>query len=253
MNRIEEILISSDPASDVFIESGFLVRTFTNDSLCSINRIVHNPSANYGEISKSIAGKITKKGINPSYRIVHDSSYEKLDKELVRHSYSIVEEGLVMALRIENMERELFTFANFYEQGIFTDVELSPTWLEDYKNLTNMDSFRAQVFENNIQKSMQEYMYLGLFERDRLIAMGYVSYLDGYVIIKDIFVDERYRNLDYGKRLLKAMLSKGLAKGCTVALCQIDSRQQVAGKMLSSEGFEGLYSYHYRAKNLTGE
>ena len=46
-------------------------------------------------------------------------------------------------------------------------------------------------------------MYLGLFERDRLIAMGYVSYLDGYVIIKDIFVDERLLERCFHPKVLK--------------------------------------------------
>lgn len=253
VNRIEELLINSDPSSDIFVDNGFLVRCFSNGNVCAINRLVNNYSANYGEIIKSHASKLVKNNINPSYRIIHDSSYEALDQELVRQSYSIVEEGVVMALRIENMERELFSFANFYEQGIFTDEELGSEWLDDYRDLISMDPTHGKFFENNLKKSIQDHMYFGLFERDRLMGMGYITFIDNYMIIKDLFIEEKYRGLDYGKRLLKAMLIKGLLKGCTVALCEVGKKQQIAGRFLTSEGFEGLYSYHYRAKNLIGD
>lgn len=253
INRIEELLINSDPSSDMFVDNSFLIRCFSNDNVCSINRMAYQRSANYAEILKMQANKLANKNINPCYRIIHDVTYESLDQELVRHSYGIVEEGVVMALRIENMERELFAFANFIEQGIMTDEEISNIWLEDYQYMTNMDSIRAQFFESNLRKSLQDHMYFGLFESDRLIGMGYVVFIDDYLIIKDIFVDERYRGLDYGKRLLKAMLIKGLLKGCRVALCEVGKKQTIVGRFVSSEGFEGLYSYHYRAKKIVGD
>ena len=252
VDLIEEMLINADPASDIAVENGFILRYFSNGNLCSINRMVDRSPSDYGETIKKLGIRVVNAGVNPNYKIIHDQSYSRLDQELVRQSYSIVEEGLVMALRIENMQRELFTFANFYEQGIFTEEELNPDWLEDYKEMTDMDPLHGRFFENNIKKSTQDHMYFGLFEGNRLLAMSYVVFIDDYMIIKDIFVDERYRNLDYGKRILKAMLSKALAKNCKVALCEVNKRQVSAGRLLSSEGFEAIYGYHYRAKNLLG-
>lgn len=253
INRIEELLINADPSSDMFVDNSFLVRCFTNDNVCAINRMVQERSANYAEIIKTHANKLADRSINPCYRIIHDAAYESLDQELVRYSYSIIDEGIVMALRIENMERELFSFANFYEQGIMTDEEISSVWMEDYKYLTGMDPVRGRFFESNLRKSLQDHMYFGLFESERLIGMGYVVFIEDYLIIKDIFVEERYRGLDYGKRILKAMLIKGLLKGCRVALCEISKKQPIVGRFVSAEGFEGLYSYHYRAKNIVNE
>lgn len=250
INRIEELLINADPCSDMFLDNSFLVRCFSNDHLCTIHRMANLGSGQGAEVIQSHAKKLASRMINPCYRIIHDPSYENLDQELVRQSYSIVEEGVVMALRIENMERELFSFANFYEQGIMTDEELSHIWLEDYKYLTDMDPVHGRFFESNLKKSLQDHMYFGLFESERLIGMGYVVFVDDYIVIKDIFVSERYRGLDYGKRILKAMLIKGLLKGCRIALCEVSKKQPIVGRFISSEGFEGLYGYHYRAKNI---
>lgn len=250
LGKIEELLINADPSFDIFIDNNFLVRCFSNDNVCSINRMVYDRNVNYAEIIKQHAMKLAKRGINPCYRVVHDSSYESLDQELVRQSYGIVEEGVVMALRIENMERELFSFANFYEQGIMTEEEVNSIWMEDYKEMTGMDASRSKFFENNLRKSQQDHMYFGLFESERLIGMGYVAFIEDYLIIKDIYIDERLRGLSYGKRLLKAMLIKGLLKGCRVALCEVSKKQPIVGKFIASEGFEGLYGYHYRAKKI---
>lgn len=250
IHTIEEMFINADPSSDQFLEQNFLVRCFTNDHLCAIHALPAARELHYAEAVNEIAAHLVQKGLNPCYRIVEQGASERLDQELVRQSYGIVEEGVVLALRIENMERELFAFANFYEQGILIEESFNAVWLKDYQDLTQMDPTRAQFFSDNLRKSVQDHMYFGLFERDRLLGMGYVVFQGSYLIIKDIYIDERYRNLDYGKRILKAMLIKGLLRECTVALCEVGKKEQIAGRFFTSAGFEVVYGYHYRSKNL---
>lgn len=250
INRIEEILINADPSANITMEHGFLIRCFNTSSLCTINRVNQVRTMGNHEIIKYHTEKLNKIDIDPVYRVIHHDDYASLDQELVRANFSILDTGVVLALRIENMERELFAFANFYEQGIFTDDMATDPWIEDFKYLTGMSQSQGDVFEANQKNTLEEQMYFGLVEKDRLIGMGYCTFIDGYVVINKIFIEERYRNLDYGKRMLKAMLIKGLLKGCKIAICDVLKEEEAALRMLSAEGFEAAYSYHYRGKNI---
>ncbi len=250
IKKIEELLINADPASGIIVEDGYMVRFYTVNDKCVINKITHKDEKDSAELIRSHIARLKKIKLDPCYRILHEASYEHLDQELVRNGFGVIDRGVVMALRIENMERELFAFANFYEQGIFSDEGLSDEWIEDYKELLQMDRAYGDIFEKNLKASLEEKMSFGLLQNDRLIAMGYATFIGDYLIINDITVEERYRNLDYGKKLLKAMLIKGLNKGCKVALCDIREEQQIALRLLAKEGFERAYSYQYRGKSI---
>lgn len=250
IKKVEELLINADPSSGIILDNGFLIRCYNTKDICTINMLVDNKDKSEYEIIKSHVERLKNVGLNPCYRVIHDSSYERLDAELVRYGFEITDRGAVMALRIENMERELFAFANFYEQGIWAADEMPPEWFDDYRDLMRMPSDYSRVFEDNLRRSPEERMFFGLVRDDRLIAMGYVTFIQEYMIINNIFVDERLRNLDYGKKILKSMLIKGLLRKCKFALCDIREEQEIALKMLAQEGFERAYSYQNRGKRI---
>lgn len=251
IKKIEELLINSDPSNNIIVDNGFLIRRFNTKNICTINMLADDRRSSYAEIIRSQAERLKKIKLDPCYRIVHESSYEALDMELVRFGFDILDRGTVMALRLENMERELFAFANFYEQGILVDEEMSAEWIEDYRDLMRMSPDYGDLFEENIRNSTEEKMFTVLIQNSRLIAMGYITFIEHYMIINNIIVDERFRNLDYGKRLLKAMLIKGLLKKCKYAICDVQEEQNLAAKMFLQEGFEPAYNYHYRGKRIT--
>ncbi len=249
IRKIEELLINADPSSCVVLDQGFMIRCYNTVDLCTINKLT-NDIDQPSDVIRSHLERLSKMKIDPCYRIVYDSSYQALDNELVRHGFNVIDRGVVMALRIENMERELFAFANFYEQGILSDEGISDEWFTDYRELAGMDEGYGDIFENNLKNSLEEKMSFGLLQNGRLIAMGYATFIKEYLIINRIFVEPRFRNLDYGKKLLKAMLIKGLLKGCKAALCDIREDEDEALNMVAKEGFERLYSYQLRSKKL---
>lgn len=251
IRKIEELLINADPSSCVMLDQGFMIRCYNTSDLCIINKLTKETEETPSDIIRGHIERLMKLRIDPCYRIVYDSSYQELDNELVRHGFNVTDRGVVMALRIENMERELFAFANFYEQGILSDEGISDEWFADYRDLAGMDEFYGNIFESNLKNSLEEKMSFGLLQNGRLIAMGYATFIREYLIINQIFVDKRFRNLDYGKKLLKAMLIKGLLKGCKAALCDIRESEEEALNMVAKEGFERLYSYQLRGKSLS--
>ncbi len=155
IRKIEELLINADPSSCVVLDQGFMIRCYNTVDLCTINKLT-NDIDQPSDVIRSHLERLSKMKIDPCYRIVYDSSYQALDNELVRHGFNVIDRGVVMALRIENMERELFAFANFYEQGILSDEGISDEWFTDYRELAGMDEGYGDIFENNLKNSLEE-------------------------------------------------------------------------------------------------
>lgn len=250
IQRIEELLMDANPSSSITIDNGFLIRYFNISNVCTLNMIVPPDKDDIQRILDKHFQKLSKNNINPYYRIVFSRGFEHLEMEMVRNGFEISNPGVVLALNLENREKELFAFANFIEQGIFVDTKLNEEWLNDYQYLTDMHANQRDFFENNIEKNMLENMFFAIVDRERVIAMGFVTFIDEYMIINDIFVSPKYRNLDYGKKLLKGMLCKGLSKGCKVVVADIPDDNLVAQKVFSDQDFEKVYGYYYRGKKM---
>ncbi|MGB5824474.1 MAG: GNAT family N-acetyltransferase [Proteocatella sp.] len=250
IQRIEELLMDANPSSCITVDNGFLIRYFNITNVCTINMIVPPRKEEITDIMDRHIKKLSKNSINPYYRIVFSKDFENLEIEMVRSGFEIANAGVVLALNLENREKELFAFANFIEQGIFVDTKLNDGWLSDYQYLTDMHANQISFFENNIQNNMLDNMFFAIVDRDRVIAMGFVTFIDEYMIINDLFVSPKYRNLDYGKKLLKGMLCKGLSRGAKVVLADVPEENLVAHKIFSDQDFEKAYGYYYRGKKL---
>lgn len=250
IQRIEELLMDSNPSSSITIDNGFLIRYFNITNVCTINMIVPPRREEILDIMDRHLKKLSKNNINPYYRVVFSKEFEHLEMEMVRSGFEIANPGLVLALNLENREKELFAFANFIEQGIFVDTKLNHEWLSDYQYLTDMHTGQRSFFEENIEKNMLDNMFFAIVDRERVIAMGFVTFIDEYMIINDLFVSAKYRNLDYGKKLLKGMLCKGLTKGAKVVLADVPEENLVAQKIFSDQDFEKAYGYYYRGKKM---
>lgn len=249
VQRIEELIMNSDPSANMMLDHGFLIRLYNTNDICTINQ-VSGYNNNLLSIINSHANKLKNIGINPCYRIIHDKSYQALDVELQRMGYDIIDRGVVLAIDIEDMQKELFMFANFYEQGIWYDDKITPDWLDDYKALKRMDDKYEEIFEKNIYNSLEEKMTFAFFQDNRLLSMAYTTIIDDYIVINDLFVEPKYRGLDYGKKMLKAIMTKGLQKNCKVVVCDVREDQEEMLNMLKKEGFAKVYSYQYRAKEI---
>lgn len=255
IGRIEELLMDGNPSANTGIDSGFLLRSHNVPKLPTINFI---KTINHKNISKIVDDhcKILKKNnIQPRYRILETNEYQDLEVELVRRGFESEDPGNVVALNIENMERELFAFANFIEQGTYSTEKLEEGWLEDYKNFVGMSDFEKNYFEKNINNSLYENGYFAIIEKGRIIAMGYVTYIDSYMIINDIVVLQKYMNmkfqesvyeLGYDKKILMAMLCKGLTKGCNIVIADVPESNSSLNKLFSMQKFEKIYRYYYR-------
>lgn len=250
IKKVEELLINSDLSMNIILDNGFLIRCFNIIDRCVINMVDRDRETADSDIIKFHAEKLKRIGLDPCYRIIHDSDYEKFDLELVRYGFDIVDRGAVMALKIENMERELFAFANFYEQGIIIENDVSEEWIEDYRDLARLSKNYGDTFQTLIQSTLDDRMFAVLLQDSRLIGMGYMTFYDQYMIINSIYVDERFGKLGYGSRLLKAMLIKGLLRGCKYAIADVREEQEFAIKMLLKQGFEVAYNYQLRGKQL---
>ena len=166
IQRIEELLMDANPSSSITIDNGFLIRYFNISNVCTLNMIVPPDKDDIQRILDKHFQKLSKNNINPYYRIVFSRGFEHLEMEMVRNGFEISNPGVVLALNLENREKELFAFANFIEQGIFVDTKLNEEWLNDYQYLTDMHANQRDFFENNIEKNMLENMFFAIVDRE---------------------------------------------------------------------------------------
>lgn len=248
INKIEEILINADPSAKTILDNGFLIRCYNTNEDCVINRIAYDDRINVPEIVRKHTKKLAKIGLKPLYRIIYDKTYEGFDNALIRQNFSVQDRGVVFMLGIENMEKELFAFANFYESGIMFDEELTDEWIEDYCYMMGYDESYEANFRNNLENYAEDRMYFALVRSGSTLACGYATIMDEFFVINNIVVERKYRNLDYGKMMVKAMLTKGLSRGCKVALCEVREGQDTAIRMLTKEGFDASYSFQHRGR-----
>ena len=212
--------------------------------------MVGGTNLNLSKVISSNEARLKKLEIAPCYRVLMINDFFELDNELIRNKYEVLYSGSVYGIKIANMERELFRFANLYEDGIYFDEKIKKTWFEDYVNVKSFSREYADLFSRNIKNSVEEFVTFALIDREQLLAMAYATIMGRCMVINDIFVLERYRRLGYGKKMLKAMLSKGLQKKCEIVICDVTKDMQESIKMLQSESFDLLYNYKYRGRQL---
>jgi len=83
-----------------------------------------------------------------------------------------------------------------------------------------------------------------------MVACG-LGILDrGYVGVYAVYVDAGCRRRGFARAIVSAILSEGRKKGCSKAYLQCVQGNQPARKLYESMGFQTLYTYWFRARDL---
>ena len=248
--KYEEMLINSKPAPFTTLNEGFIINYAGFEQFTSSIHPLYNRD-------KDLKSKITEceeilktYNIIPEFRIVFQKDYQPLDEELFRHGYERNGQGTVKMIDIKSLQNELFTFANFIENGIFVEESIKDFWLSDHSYLMNLSSEHDRIYRSCIKKLIVKAATFTLIEENTLIGQGFVTFQKEFMIIGNIIINPKFRTLSYAKRLLMSMLSYGLKKGAAVAIADVDYENTPANRLFSKVKFEDIYGYCYRIKKL---
>lgn len=247
--KYEEMLLNSKPAPLTSIFEGFMINyggfeKFTQ----SIHPLYGRDNKGTHEKTLRCEDIIKSRGFESRYRIVFQNDYKELDEELFKSGYERESQGTVKGIDISNLQRELFTFANFIQNGVYVEEELKDFWLSDYSYLMNIAEYDTKALADSIRGRLSKFVYFTLIEENILLGQGYVTFQEEFMIINNIIINPKYRRLSYGRRLLMSMLSYGFKQGASIALADVFYDDIPSNKLFQKVNFEDIYGYCYRVK-----
>ncbi len=247
--KYEELLLNSKPATFATLYEGFIINYAGIDSF---TKSVHPLYDIKNDIQKKISTVetiLSKYGQIPEYRIIFQKDYRELDEALFKNGYERIAQGTVKLIDIKPLQNELFTFANFIQNGVFVEEGIKDFWLEDFAYLMNYSQKEDKIFRSLVKNLIVPCNTFTLIEENTLIGQAYATFQENYMIINNIVINKKTRNLSYGRRLLMSMLSYGLKMGAEFAIADVDYSDTAGNKLFNKVNFEDIYGYCYRRKN----
>lgn len=243
----EEMLFNSNPPTATYMQNGFLVSLFNDKMACTLYAVGDKKSGIKERIEMNEM-TLESQNFNPCYRLVESNDYMDLEMVLQSNGYRRTEHGFVVSLNIKNLQKELFTFASYIQNGVFVYSDLKSEWFEDYAYIKELSPELANLISANITNSKLNRYYFTLVEEGKMIGMAYAVADRGMLIIKDVVLQNRFRGLKYGKKLVMSILSFALNKRLYKVLAEINADNEPAKRLFAGIGFDLEYRYWYREK-----
>lgn len=216
-----------------------------------VHSIYVEESKSYKEELDNIIRKVSMNYV-PSFRIIEDRDYSTIDRYLMVKNFERVFPRLILIADLDGKEEKLFPYASFYENGIFTDKNISPNstkWLDDYFFLNDMQNDMQNVFIDMLLMQETENFAFTLLLENRLIGQAFCTKQGNVFIVHNIVINSRYRGLGYSDRILKSILTYAIRERAEYVVCEISLEDEKSKKLFSSNYFELLYQAYYRVKN----
>lgn len=246
----EEKLLNAKPAPFQGLNHGFVMNFAGSEAFTSSIHPLYERNEYAAEKIDSCQDFCKEKGMDPCFRIVFQKDYQAFDDELFRQGYEKVGQGLVKHLDIHTVQKELFTFASFIQNGVFVEEELKEFWISEHAYLMDLDKEEEELLIDSVAKSPLKTVYFTFVEHNTLLGQGLAMFQGETMVIHTLVINPKFRALSYGKRLLMSMLSYGLQQGAMEAIADIDTKNVPALKLFHKIGFDDLYAYCYRRKSL---
>lgn len=245
----EEILLNSNPSMTDLRQNDFLIRFRTNTSPCMIQAMEDKQNSLLERIQQNEV-LLFSKGHSPSYRVLYAKEYRDLDEELFKCGYEKCMEGTVKVLEISKLQKELFTFASYIQNGVFIEEDFEEYWMANYVKFLDMPQERIRAFRDNMSRSQAKFYYFTLLEQDVPIGVAYGSLERQIFTVCDIVIAPRYRGLSYSKRLLMCMLSYAYRYDAELVIAEVEDLNIVANHLFEKVGFEDGYRFWERYKEM---
>ena len=246
--KYEEMLLNSKPATFTTLYEGTIINYAGINQFNNCVHLLYDRKNNIQSKIAQIESILLKYNQVPEYRIIFQKDYQTFDDELFKHGYEKNGHGTVKMINIKALQNELFTFANFIQNGVFIEEEIKEFWIGDYSYLMKFTEIEDKLFRSSIKNTIVPCSTFTLIEENTLIGQAYATFQNNVMIINNIVINKKTRNLSYGKRLLMSMLSYGLNKGAEIAVADVNFNDVVGNKLFDKVKFEDIYGYCYRIK-----
>lgn len=244
ISDIEELSMNAWPALQTKLYDGWVLR-FADGYTKRSNSV--NPIYN-SKISLQMKLNFCEKefehvNLPVVYKLTSASQPRDIDKELDKRGY----------IRIDETSVRILEMAHYYQAKtgeINFTTEFSDTWINGFlkcSGINERDQMTARKMLNNI---IGDVVCVSKRVGEKVIGCGFGVIERDYVGIFDIIVDKSYRGNGYGKNIMNSILNTAAEKGVKTAYLQVVVGNRSAENLYENLGFEEVYKYWYRVKNV---
>ena len=240
---LEELSFNAHPSLQTQYYDGWVLR-FANGYSSRANSVnmIYPSTIDINEKIEECEKRYSKNGLPCIFKVI-DEDAEIIDGILNDRGYEIVTPTDVMVLDLEDKEY-------VSSESVVTDYVIDE-WLETYFTLEKYTNKSTCDTVAQIRRMIQaDTLYCILKEDGKNIACASAVIENGYVYIANVIVDEMYRGKGYGRRLCETLLAQAKKKGGRTSYLQVIQSNKIALNLYEKLGYEKIYSYWYRRKNV---
>ncbi|HEX3077991.1 MAG TPA: GNAT family N-acetyltransferase [Lachnospiraceae bacterium] len=242
--KYEELSINAFPALLTEIYDGWILR-YANGYTYRANSVnpIYTSSESLDRKVNICEEKYFQKGLPCVFKMT-DNLDSILDGMLEKRGYDIQKSADIM-------ERKLAE-ESFMDQQVDIEYVISDEWFEAYVKMNEMKQESIQgAARGCLDRIGNPVICASIKQEGMVVAIGLGVYENGYVGLFDILVHEDYRRRGLGMRVVNAILQEGQRMGTHTAYLQVVATNSIAVNMYERLGFEKVYTYWYRVKQVT--
>ncbi|MGB1285591.1 MAG: GNAT family N-acetyltransferase [Aggregatilineales bacterium] len=245
ITKLEKLSNRAQPAPDVEHYDGWRLR-FAAGYTRRANS-VHTLDGSSLPLSEKIAyceKRYTDAGQRVIFKMTDAVIPSNLDSVLAERGYQREGETGVFLLDIRD---KAFAPAD----NAHCSETLQETWLADYCRLNAVPADHQQTLQKMLTCIEPECCFLSLYDRQENcigVALGVIE--DDTAGIFDVVVDSQQRKQGYGRQLMQHLLAWSKNQGAEQVYLQVTATNTPARALYQQIGFEDIYQYWYRTKDL---
>ncbi len=241
----EELSFNAHPSLQTQYYDGWVLR-FANGYSARANSVnlIYPSTIDIKEKIAECEKRYSKQGLPCIFKVTDDNK-EMLDGILEDKGYEVVTPTDVMVM---DLSEKQFSAGDSIITEHLTDEWLNTYFtLEKYTNPVTCDTVRK------IRQMIQvDTLYCHITKDGQNIACASAVIENGYVFIANVIVDEVHRGKGYGRSLCESLLGAAMEKGAHTAYLQVIQSNLIAKNLYAKLGYQKLYAYWYRKKNIPG-
>jgi predicted GNAT family acetyltransferase len=244
IQRIEELSVNALPALQTVVYDGWVLR-FSNGYTKRANSIspLYPTHMNLAEKIRKCEELYLKRNQKVVYKMTSASNPYKLDHTLENEGYLKKELVSVRLFELNDIEPPTI-------HSIEIDGTISMEWLYNFCNLNGVKEENKPILHQMLQNIVPTTCFISLKQDNKVISCG-LGVLEGeYIGLFDIVTDQNFRNQGFAKQLILNLLQWAKENGAKTAYLQVVLDNRPALNLYSKLGFEELYQYWYRIKEL---
>ncbi|WP_018150663.1 GNAT family N-acetyltransferase [Leeia oryzae] len=162
---------------------------------------------------------------------------------LMRRGYRLLDPSWVMTAALTDLGSAL--------PGGVRLMTADDIWQRAYRVLSGMPEAHYGPFARLLQ-AMPPHIGAMITRQDQVVALGLGIVQGNWLGLCDIVTHPEHRRQGLGEQIVQALMQYGVRQGCQRAWLQVFDKNAAAIGLYHKSGFEKVYGYHYRVKDMQG-